>query len=348
MRNSAGHLPDCGQSLLFDDLLLRFLKLINTSARDAMHIVSRLREFYRTKDKTEDLCEVNLNKLVEQAIGLTQPKWKDEAMARGAVIQAQTQFTEVPEFVGNEGALREALTNIIFNAVDAMPAGGVLLFKSRFDEGQVVLEISDTGGGMSEEIARRCFEPFFSTKGKGGTGLGLSMVYGIVRRHDGTIDVKSRPGLGTTFAIRLPVKNTRLEKRMEANIAMRTTVRKLRILMVDDEPLVRQVMQEYLTGDGHEVETAPDGKAALQTFLNGKFDLVITDRAMPEMNGDLLAEKIKEIAPKMPIIMLTGFGELMKAKGEKPTGVDRLLSKPITIDGCRDVLAEIFSGQEAA
>lgn len=325
----------------------QYLELINTSARDAMHIVGRLREFYRTKDKVEDLNEVNLSRLVEQVVGITQPKWKDEAMARGAVIQAQTELGDVPGFVGNEGALREALTNLIFNAVDAMPGGGVLLLKSRLEDEQIVLEISDTGGGMSEEVARRCFEPFFSTKGKGGTGLGLSMVYGIVRRHDGTIDVKSKPGQGTTFVIKLPVKNTTLEKRLNTGRATRLSVRPLKILVVDDEPLVRQVMREYLANDGHEVETAVDGKAALEVFPGKNFDLVITDRAMPEMNGDQLAEKIKQLSPKTPVIMLTGFGELMKAKGEQPAGVDRLLSKPITIDGCRDALAQIFSEKAA-
>ena len=323
--------------------LKQYLELINTSARDAMNIVGRLREFYRTKDKIEDLHEIDLNKLVEQAVGLTQPKWKDEAMARGASIQARTEFAPVPEFVGNEGALREALTNLIFNAVDAMPNGGTLLFKTHVEGSQIVLEVCDTGGGMSEEVARRCFEPFFSTKGKGGTGLGLSMVYGIVRRHEGTIDVKTKAGQGTTFSIRLPIKNTSLEARLHAKSALRQSVRKLKILIVDDEPLVRQVVQEYFSSDGHKVHTAPGGKEAVELFSKNSFDLVITDRAMPEMSGDQLAEQIKKISPQTPVIMLTGFGELMKAKGEMPTGVDHLLSKPITMDGCREALSLIFS-----
>ncbi len=320
----------------------QYLEMINTSARDAMDIVGRLREFYRVKDKAESLVPLNLNKIIQQAVMLTQPKWKVETQAKGITVHATTELAELPDMVGNETALREALTNIIFNAVDAMPRGGNIHFKSRLDNAQIVLEISDDGIGMSEEVRGRCFEPFFSTKGKSGTGLGLAMVYGVMRRHEGSIDIKSQPGKGTELTLRFPITNIKKEEKAVPLSNLRH-VSSMRILVVDDEPLVREVVREYLSQDGHKVETACDGSEAFEKFKKGDFELVITDRAMPEMSGDQLAEKIKKHSPKMPVIMLTGFGELMKVKGEQPKDVDLVLSKPLTLSACREAILRVIS-----
>lgn len=320
----------------------KYLEMINTSARDAMHIVGGLRDFYRTKEKNEHLVATNVNKVVEQAVMLTQPKWKEESRAKGIEIETKMELKSVPDMIANESSLREALTNLIFNAVDAMPEGGKIIFRSREEDGYVLLDVSDTGQGMPDDVRERCFEPFYSTKGKGGTGLGLAMVYGVVRRHDGAIDVKSIQGVGTTFMIRLPVKQV---KGKDAGAAASTTLemsRKLWVLVVDDEPMVREVMTEYLKGDGHSVDTACSGAEALKIFKEKKFDLMITDRAMPEMSGDQLTQEIKKISPHIPVIMLTGFGELMKAKGEQPQGVNCLLSKPLTFEAYRNALLRVF------
>lgn len=324
------------------DRVRKYLEMINTSARDAMHIVGGLRDFYRTKEKNEHLVATNVNKVVEQAVMLTQPKWKEESRAKGLEIEAKLELKAVPDMIANESSLREALTNLIFNAVDAMPEGGKIIFRSREEDGYVMLEVSDTGEGMAEDVRERCFEPFYSTKGKGGTGLGLAMVYGVVRRHDGAIDVKSIQGVGTTFMIRLPIKHTKNKDGLIAAPAILEMNRKLWVLVVDDEPMVREVMTEYLKGDGHTVDTACNGVEALKLFKEKKFDLVITDRAMPEMNGDQLTLEIKKIAPNTPLIMLTGFGELMKAKNENPEGVNCLLSKPLTFEAYRNALLRVF------
>lgn len=320
----------------------QYLEMINTSARDAMDIVGRLREFYRVKEKAENLVPLNLNKIVQQAVMLTQPKWKVETQVKGITVHATTELAELPDIVGNETALREALTNIIFNAVDAMPAGGRIHFKSRQENTQIVLEISDTGIGMNEDVRSRCFEPFFSTKGKSGTGLGLAMVYGVMRRHEGSIEIKSRPGEGTELTLRFPITNLKKEEK-SSTLSNLKQAPPMRILVVDDEPLVREVVREYLVQDGHEVETASDGTEGFEKFKKGNFELVITDRAMPEMSGDQLAEKIKQHSPKMPVIMLTGFGELMKVKGEQPKGVDLILSKPLTLSACRQAISRVIS-----
>jgi len=320
-----------------------YLKMINTSSQDAMNIVGRLREFYRRKDKTESLTAIDLNKVIDDVVLLTQPKWRDEMLAKGVTITVEKNPTPVPTIIGNETSLREMFTNLIFNAVDALSAGGTMRFATSRDGDSVVCEISDNGHGMAEEIRKHCFEPFFSTKGKGGTGLGLSVVYGIIRRHEGTIEVKSEPQKGAVFTIRLPQRThlARDQQGAEPSRAQRLE-RSLSVLIVDDEPLVRQVVTDYLQGDGHRVESSSNGNDALEKFKKGHFDLVVTDRAMPEMNGDLFAEKIKEISPSTPVIMLTGFGELMKAKGEKPAAVDTILSKPATLNAFREAIAKTF------
>lgn len=318
----------------------KYVEMINTSARDAMHIVGGLRDFYRQKDKAENLQLMDVNKTIGQVIELTQPKWKGEARARGVEIAVSAKLEPLPPVMGNEAAMREALTNLVLNAVDAMPQGGKVLVSSRLETGKICVKVADTGMGMDEQTAQRCFEPFYSTKGKGGTGLGLSMVYGVVRRHGGTIDVKSAQGKGTTFTIRVPVQPAAADAANGNAPAApaEPLTRKLSVLVVDDEEMVRRVLGDYLAGDGHTVDMACDGRQALDAFKKKKFDLVITDRAMPEMNGDQLAVALKKIAPALPLVMLTGFGELMKAKGEHPQGVDFLLSKPLTLETCREVL----------
>jgi len=246
---------------------------------------------------------------------------------------------EVPQVNGNEAELREVLTNLIFNAVDATPESGTITIRTYSDDEYVVLEVSDTGVGMPQDVQQRCFEPFFSTKGEDGTGLGLAMVYGIVQRHEGNIAIKSEVGKGTSFIIRLPRLTEQQRKdgaqRAEANLPS------LHILVVDDEPMVLDVVIQYLTADGHTVEIATNGIEGLEKFHTGWFDLVITDRAMPDMNGIQLASLIKQVAPNKPIIMLTGFGDMMKANDDIPESIDYLVSKPVTLTEFREVLSKV-------
>ena len=329
-----------------------YLKLMNIAAKDASSIVTRLREFYRERAEDEIFSPVDLNPLVKQTIQLTEAKWKDQAQSDGITINVRTDLQKVPFINGNSSELRNTLTNLIFNAVDAMKRSfasplrseqenGTITIRTHLDNDFVVLEVSDTGIGMTDEVQQRCFEPFFSTKDESGTGLGLAMVHGIIRRHEGTIDVLSKPGEGTTFIIRLPIS---VEERAESEgRAAETTTRSMRVLLVDDKPMVRDVITKYLTTDGHTVQTANNGREGLETFYKGRFDLVITDKAMPDMNGIQLAILIKQIAPNKPIIMLTGFGDMMKMTGDVPAEIDCLLSKPVTLNDFREALAKVIA-----
>ncbi|MFQ5897234.1 MAG: ATP-binding protein [Candidatus Methylomirabilia bacterium] len=318
-----------------------YLRIMNTASRDAANVVSRLREFYRPREENEILRPVDLSQLAEQSIQLTQPRWKDQALAGGITIRIETDLQKVPPVAGNEADLREVLTNLIFNAVDAIPESGTITLRARPDGEHAVLEVSDTGTGMTEEVRQRCLEPFFSTKENRGTGLGLSMVYGIIQRHQGTIDIESEPGKGTTFIIRLPVQTEQVAG--DAKPEARAPSRRLRVLVVDDEPLVCRVMTDYLTSDGHTVETATNGREALEKFRAGQFDLVVTDQGMPEMSGDRLAAAIKRLAPDKPVILVTGFGKTAKADDDKPADVDFIVSKPVPLTALRQALAKVMA-----
>lgn len=311
----------------------RYVEMINTTAKDAAKIVNRLSKFYHFREKREALETIDLNLLVEEAVTITQPKWKTQAEAKNISIILRKELQKVPAVAGHADELREVLTNLIFNAIDAMPRGGTISLRTRHDGGQVLLEVSDTGIGMTEEIRQRCLEPFFTTKGAHGTGLGLSMVYGIVQRHGGTIDIRSEVNKGTTFIIRIPQSSA--PPLFEAQPRPLEALEHLHVLVVDDESMVRTVIGEYLKIDGHIVETADGGRDGLEKFHNGRFDLVVVDRAMPDMNGDQLAGAIRSANPTIPVVMLTGFGTMMQDTNEKPTDVDLVVSKPVTIGGLR-------------
>jgi signal transduction histidine kinase len=319
-----------------------YLDHIQVAAKDAANVVSRLREFYRSKDDDEKFTTVNLKKLVEQAVTLTQPKWKDQAQAAGATVRVMPDLSPVPPVAGDESALREVLTNLIFNAVDAMPGGGTITVRTRNTGDSAVIEIADTGTGMTGEVRQRCLEPFFSTKGERGTGLGLAMVFGIVQRHGGRLDIRSEIGKGTTFIIELPLQKAGIEVAKVVD-APAQAQRPLHVLVVDDDSQVRDLLSSALAQDGHEVTLANHGVEGLRKFLDGKFDLVMTDQAMPGMSGDQMATAIKQFAPLTPIVLLTGFGQFLGK--EKFPSVDVLASKPIGIPALR---ATIVTAMQSA
>jgi len=318
----------------------QYVKLINTAARDAASVIRRLRELYRERAESTPDAAVDLGRCLEEATALTEPRWKSQAQSRGLTIKVVRDVAEIPVILGDPGAIREMLTNLIFNAVDAMPEGGTITMRARVDGDDVLLTVADTGTGMSEEVRRRCLEPFFSTKDQQGTGLGLSMVHATVQRHRGTIAVDSTPGQGTTFSIRLPIHAHTAAAPVEEPTE---APRRLRVLVVEDDPLVRLAVTEQLSSQGHTVQSATNGLEGLDTFMSGRFDLVLTDRAMPEMGGDQLATTIKQISPTKPIIMLTGFGDLMTVKGERPPSVDAVVSKPVTLDTLSAAIRQVFA-----
>jgi CheY-like chemotaxis protein len=222
--------------------------------------------------------------------------------------------------------------------VDAMPEGGVIRLVTRVEGNVAVIDVTDTGIGMTEDERRRCFEPFFSTKGERGTGLGLASAFGTVRRLNGTITVDSTLGKGTTFTIRLPT-STALDEQ-EAPQESAAAVVPLRVCLVEDDPLVRELIASFLTTDGHSVDTAENGRQGLALFAAGSYDLVVTDRAMPIMSGDQLAAEIRRVDTAVPIILISGFGDIMEATGDLPAGVTLVVAKPVTLRAFREAIAD--------
>ena len=327
-------------SLLADrDKLLHYIRLIHLSAQDAAQIVRRLHEFYRRRRSGDVFLPLKLNALVRDTIELTAPRWRQQMQAAGVTITIQTDLGEIPVIHGNEAELRDALTSLIFNAVDSLPQGGTVTIRTVLDGNRVRLEVADTGTGLSAEARQHCFEPFYNTKGEHGAGLGLALVHGIIRRHEGDITVDSAPGVGTTFTVYLPLNISQLV--LTQSSGAEPPPGNAHILVVDDEPQLREVLLEFLKVDHHHVELAVAGADALEKFRPGKFDVVITDRAMPGMSGEQLAATIKLRSPTTPVIMLTGFGVQMQAE-ELPAGVDLVLSKPIGLDELRAALNRVL------
>jgi signal transduction histidine kinase len=306
---------------------LDYLRTMNTAGRDAAQVVSRLRDFYRPRDGGDPFAAADLNELVEQAVSLTQPRWKDQALVQGYSIVIEFDMEKVPPVNCNGSELREALVNLICNAADAMPAGGKITLGTRREPESVVLSVTDNGAGMSPEVRARCLEPFFTTKGDKGTGLGLSMVLGIIKRHEGTVEIESEPGQGTTFRIRLPSLVPLLASENSEEAALGVS---LNVLVVDDEDVPRNVVTKYLTAGGHRVTTATCGREAMEKFHAEQFDLVLTDQGMPGMSGYELARALKQIRNSQPIILLTGFSGPAPYPKANSSEVDLIIHKPIS------------------
>lgn len=316
-----------------------YVKHIVAAAQDATHVVSRLRNFYRPAEADELRAPLEAQALCEQAIAFTAPKWKVKARASGATIDVVTAFTEVSHVLGSAPELRESLTNLIFNAVDAMPQGGTITVGTRAAGEFVAIDVSDTGSGMTADEKARCLEPFFTTKGEMGTGLGLAVVYGIIQRHGGTIEIESEKGVGTTFSLLLPA--THLEASEADENVGHGVNRALNVLVVDDQDIICALIAEHLSADGHQPVTASDSTDALKRFDVGSFDLVITDQSMPGLSGEQLARNVKERKPGTHVIMLTGFGDDVLTNGRCPLGIDRVLSKPVSSDELRKAIFEV-------
>jgi signal transduction histidine kinase/ActR/RegA family two-component response regulator len=323
-----------------------YLETIHTAAGDAAEVVRRLREFYRPQAEAGTFRDVDINALIVEVMMVTEPRWKHEAQARGVGIEIRTEFEKLPPVPAEESEIRQVFINMIFNAVDAMPEGGVITFRTRTEECFVVVDVEDTGVGMSKDTVRRCLEPFFTSKRDRGTGLGLSIAHGVIQRHGGSIEIGSEEGKGTAFTLRLSLMHH--EEPHPADEDATIVRRGLRILVAEDEPMVREVTEGYLVGDGHTVVSVRDGAEALAAFRAGTFDLVVTDMAMPRMGGGELAAEVKSRSPEIPVVLLTGFGDMARDLTEDPLAADFVLGKPVKLDELRRAIARAAVKESAA
>jgi signal transduction histidine kinase len=344
----------------------RYLEIIKQAGEDIAKIVARMREFYRRRSDSEPLDEVDINQSIQEVVELTRPRWRDISQRDGISIQIQQNLERpLPLLLSDSTEIREALINLVFNAVDALPKGGTITLTTRCLPAPVSdhngattghwlqVEVKDNGIGMDEKIRQRCLEPFFSTKTlHGGTGLGLAMVYGMVQRHEGNIEIDSAPGHGTCIRLTLPIRE-KTSPTVRENLPSVQAGRSLHVLCIDDDEPVRELLNDCLTHFQHRVSTAASGEEGLAVFRaarlkNQPFDVVVTDLGMPKMDGHQLARAIKAESPRTPVVMMTGWGAMMKEDGESAPEVDALVGKPPQIQELNDLLLQVVTLEKRA
>jgi len=332
-----------------------YLDVVRQAVKDVTHTVSRMREFYRQSSPDLALQPVDVNRVVPKIIDFTRARWSDIPQQRGIVIHMSSELApESPLLLGIESEVREALINLVFNSIDAMPDGGNLTLRTALvrdgNVPRVTIEVQDTGIGMDEDTSKRCLEPFFTTKGERGTGLGLAMVYGIVQRHGGDIEITSVPNKGTTVSLSFPGTSGAPGLAIELEGARPP---RLRILVIDDDPLLTKAMRDILEKDGHLVTTVNAGQAGIDAFRASHggpnaFAIVVTDLGMPYVDGRQVAQAIKMTSSATPVVLLTGWGQRLVAEGDFPAHVDRILNKPPKLRELRRTFVELFGRQTQA
>jgi len=326
---------------LNDDASVRNLEVIQTAAEDAAATVRRIQTFAR-KSHAKEFELLDVSQLVSDAVEITRTRWENEARLRGLDIDVSLSAEEALFIHGNASELREVFVNLIVNAVDAMPNGGRLTIACSRKRDRLSLGFCDTGTGMEEEVRQKVFEPFYTTKGMQGTGLGLAVSYGIIERHEGLITVESKPGVGTTFLIDLPIAQPQSEETAAPEPAIHSS---LSVLVVDDEPFVRETLTDMLAELSHRVVAADCGREALARFSSQSFDLVFTDLAMPEMDGWATARALRELRPEVPVVLVTGYG----ATAEVPEGevdlISGVIAKPFDFTQVSETIARVLAKQ---
>ena len=333
--------------------LKRGLDIIIKTAEDGAKTVKRIQDFARQR-RDHNFELVSIDQILLDASEITRPRWKNCAEASNIHITLALHIGSNAMVMGDDAELREVLVNMVFNAIDAMPEGGTLSLTSRSEGESVIVEVVDTGVGMYPEVRSKIFDPFFTTKGTAGLGLGLAVSFGIIRRHGGNIDVESHYGKGTEFRITLPlakvaekivspeaVASVLAEDATEIPEAETRQRSSTRLLVVDDEDFVRDLLGEILEAENCEVQLAESGSEALSLFREHEFDGVFTDVGMPGMSGWELAREIRLINKKIPIAVITGWGEAVGSHEQKAAGVDWVVPKPFTADRIADLVRDI-------
>ncbi|MGH7268320.1 MAG: GAF domain-containing protein, partial [Candidatus Rokuibacteriota bacterium] len=318
----------------------RQLRIIETAAQDGARTVRRIQEFTRVR-RARPFEPVNVGQLIAEVLEVTRSRWKDDAMARGIAYEMRVSGGPVPPVAGDPSELREVLVNLVFNALDAMPTGGRVTIRLGADDERVQCDVTDTGVGMTGDVRRRVFDPFFTTKAEKGTGLGLSVAYGIIARHGGGIEARGEPGRGSTFTIRLPV--ARAPSPAPPAVSPASPPRAARILLIDDEPAVREVLADLLVAQGHTVSALPDGRAGLARLRDEPFDLVVTDLGMAGLSGWEVARLARVERGGIPVVLVTGWADHIDVDEARAHGVSGVLTKPFEAEAVRDVVARALS-----
>jgi nitrogen-specific signal transduction histidine kinase/CheY-like chemotaxis protein len=326
----------------------RSLRMIEQVALEGAWVVRRFQDFSRTRP-SRPFQPVELNQLVEEIANSARSRWSQQLAARGITGEVKAETSAVPSVSGDLAELRQVLTSIALNALDAMPEGGNLTFRTGRDRGRVFCQVADTGVGMTEQIRLHIFDPFFTTKREKGKGFGLSGAYSIVDRHGGEISVQSEPGKGAVFTVWLPLPSEAAEPLPTAGRSPTATIAPVappapkpapgaKILVVDDAEEVREVLRELLSRHGFTVVTCPDGESGLVELESRTFDLAMVDLGLPGISGLEVANRLKSRWPATQVALMTGYGDRMGPEDAQARGVDFVLSKPFSLDQLRSVV----------
>jgi PAS domain S-box-containing protein len=323
-----------------DDLdVRRGLRTIERAAADGGETVRRIQEFARARTQ-RDFEAIDMNRLLEEVVEITRTRWKDQAEVRNVKVDVVLDLSPIPAIQGNASELREVFTNLIFNAVDAMPTGGAIRFRTFHDEANAMVEMQDSGRGMDGDVKARIFEPFFTTKGPQGLGMGMSVVYGIVERHAGRISVESEPGRGTRFSIAIPTCDGRPREAAPEGLIPATA--SARVLLVDDEQEILDLVSDILTESGYEVRAASSGPQALALFDREAFDLLVCDLGMREMSGWEVVSAVRARDAGLGVVLLTGWGATLSDMKVDAYGIDAVLGKPFEMRKLLTTVADVL------
>ncbi|MHB0912622.1 MAG: hybrid sensor histidine kinase/response regulator [Armatimonadota bacterium] len=318
------------------------LESVEQAAFDATETVRRIREFTKVQPE-EPRITIDLSALARGLIEVMSPSWESIMQAQDRRLELALDLADGAFAVGTAAEVREVLANILLNAVQAMPQGGKIRVSTGRSDSSAWVKVTDTGVGMSEEVRSRIFDPFFTTKGVEGTGLGMSVAYGIVKRHEGRISVESAPGLGTAITVHLPVSIPEIPPEAADTIDSPAPV-SARILVVDDEARFADVFTEMLSEHGHMVCVARSGQEAIKEFMAAPFDLVFTDLGMPGMSGWQVAQTIKTAQPNTPVVLLTGWGNSVDESRLAESKIDLVVSKPVRMGEISEIVSRALSG----
>ncbi len=312
------------------------IEIIEKAALDGAETVRRIQEFTRVRSDSSAFVLMDINQVISDSVEFTRTRWKEEAEAWGRPVEIQCDFSKVPQMMGDPSGLREVFTNLIINAVDAMPKGGLIRISTRTEAEYAVVRVQDTGVGMSAEVQKRTFDPFFTTKGSRGSGLGLSICYGIISRHKGEIKLESDVGRGSIFTIRLPLHLSGKEKLSVPE--KQDSIVPARILVIDDDEMMRSVLTDILIQSSCQVVQASSGHEGIALFASDEFDIVLTDLGLNDMSGWDVARLIKKQSKSTPVALITGWGTQIDDSETGRKGVDFVVTKPFRIDELRHVV----------
>ncbi len=319
------------------------LKIILKSVSDGTEIVSRMQKFTKTDTDESHFSPIEVGELLKEVIDFAKPRWKTVSQANGIDYQIEERgLEEVPKVRGNSTELREVLLNIINNSLDAMPDGGTLTFRTWKSDDMVCVSVTDTGEGMYEDVRKNIFDPFLTTKVPKGTGLGMSVSYGIIKRHGGKIEVESEVGKGTTITLWLPISKKMRNLDRENEEKQGLIVRGLRILVVDDEPYVCEFLSEFLTDEGQKVSSVCSGSDAIKLLKGEKYDLVLCDLVMPEVTGKDIVKLIETLEKKPKVGLITGWSEKIEDSKDGDLNVDFLIKKPFEFSVLSSYVNSLF------